>query len=102
MSALAQAGEGSLRDALSLLDQVIASCGDQLGEDRVRQLMGVVPTKFLKELVEAVHAADSARVLDSVSQLTAEGYELGHFCGEFTRFVRNMIDRKSTRLNSSH
>ncbi|HLY62709.1 MAG TPA: DNA polymerase III subunit gamma/tau [Terriglobia bacterium] len=95
LSALAQAGEGSLRDALSLLDQVIASCGDQLAEDRVRQLLGVVPTKFLKELVEAVHAANSARVLDCVSQLTSEGYELGHFCGEFTRFVRNMMVARS-------
>jgi DNA polymerase III subunit gamma/tau len=95
LSALAQAGEGSLRDALSLLDQVIASCGEQLGEGRVRQLLGVVPTKFLRELVEAVHAADSARVLDRVTQLTAEGYELGHFCGEFTRFVRNMMVARS-------
>src|SRR5690348_197657 len=95
LSALAQAGEGSMRDALSLLDQVIASCGDQLGEDRVRQLLGVVPSKFLRELVEAVHAADSARVLDSVQQLTAEGYELGHFCGEFTRFIRNMMVARS-------
>ncbi|HEV2348934.1 MAG TPA: DNA polymerase III subunit gamma/tau [Terriglobia bacterium] len=95
LSALAQAGEGSLRDALSLLDQVTASCGDQLGEDRVRQLLGVVPAKFLQELMEAVHAADSARVLDRVSQLTAEGYELGHFCGEFTRFVRNMMVARS-------
>ena len=91
LSALAQAGEGSLRDALSLLDQVIASCGDQLGEDRVRQLLGVVPTKFLRELVEAIHAADSARVLAQASQLAAQGYELGHFCGEFTRFVRNLM-----------
>lgn len=95
LSALAQAGEGSLRDALSLLDQVIASCGDQLGEDRVRQLLGVVPTRFLRELVEAINAADSARVLDRVSQLTSEGYELGHFCGEFTRFVRNMMVARS-------
>jgi DNA polymerase-3 subunit gamma/tau len=100
LSALAQAGEGSLRDALSLLDQVIASCGDHLGEDRVRQLLGVVPTKFLRELVEAVHAADSARVLDSVQQLTAEGYELGHFCGEFTRFVRNMMVARSCGASS--
>jgi len=56
LSALAQAGEGSLRDALSLLDQVIASCGDRLDEDRVRQMLGVVPSKFLRELVEAINA----------------------------------------------
>src|SRR5579863_3495172 len=95
LSALAQAGEGSLRDALSLLDQVIASCGDKLDDDRVRQLLGVVPAKFLRELMEGVHAGDSARVLDRASQLAAEGYELAHFCGEFTRFVRNLMVARS-------
>ena len=95
LSALAQAGEGSLRDALSLLDQVIASCGDKLDDDRVRQLLGVVPAKFLRELMEGIHAGDSARVLDRASQLAAEGYELGHFCGEFTRFVRNLMVARS-------
>ncbi|HEV2234233.1 MAG TPA: DNA polymerase III subunit gamma/tau [Terriglobia bacterium] len=95
LSALAQAGEGSLRDAFSLLDQVIASCGDKLDDDRVRQLLGVVPAKFLRELMEGIHAGDSARVLDRASQLAAEGYELAHFCGEFTRFVRNLMVARS-------
>jgi len=95
LSALAQAGEGSMRDALSLLDQVIASCGDKLDDDRVRQLLGVVPAKFLRELMEGIHAGDSARVLDRASQLAAEGYELAHFCGDFTRFVRNLMVARS-------
>ena len=48
LGALAQAAEGSLRDALSLLDQVIAACGEQLEEGRVRQLLGVVPVRLLR------------------------------------------------------
>jgi len=95
LSALAQAAEGSLRDGLSFLDQAIASGGDQLVEDRVRQLLGVVPAPFLRELVQFIDAGDSARVLERVSQMAAEGYELGHFCGEFTRFVRNLMVAKS-------
>jgi DNA polymerase-3 subunit gamma/tau len=95
LSVIAQAAEGSLRDALSLLDQVIAACGERLEEDRVRQLLGVVPTQLLKEMTEAIHAADPRRVLELVSQLAAEGYELSHFSGEYVRYVRNLMIAKS-------
>jgi DNA polymerase-3 subunit gamma/tau len=80
-----------LRDALSLLDQVIAACGDNLEEGRVRQLLGVVPTRLLKEMTEAVHAADGRRVLEMVSELAGEGYELTHFAGEYVRYIRNLM-----------
>jgi DNA polymerase III gamma/tau subunit len=61
----------------------------------VRRLLGVVPIRVLREIIEAIHAADAARVLEQVSQLAAEGYELGHFCGEFTCFVRDLMIAKS-------
>ncbi len=95
LSVIAQAAEGSLRDALSLLDQVIAACGEQLEESHIRQLLGVVPSRMLKEITEAIHAADGRRVLEMVSALAAEGYELTHFCGEYVRYVRNLMIAKS-------
>jgi DNA polymerase-3 subunit gamma/tau len=91
ISTLAQAAEGSLRDALSLLDQVIAACGEHLDEKRVRQVLGVVPTELLVDMVKAVDAADSRRALELMGQLASEGYELAHFCGELTRFVRDLM-----------
>jgi DNA polymerase-3 subunit gamma/tau len=91
ISTLAQAAEGSMRDGLSLLDQVIAACGGHLDEKKVRQVLGVVPTELLAEVVKAVDAADSRRVLELVGELAAEGYELAHFCGELTRFVRDLM-----------
>ncbi len=100
LSAIAQAAEGSLRDALSLLDQVIAACGERLEEGRVRQVLGVVPTQLLSEMVRAIQATDARRVLELVSQIGAEGYELGHFCGEFTRMVRNLMVAKSCGSDS--
>jgi DNA polymerase-3 subunit gamma/tau len=100
LGALAQAAEGSLRDALSLLDQVIAACGERLEESRVRQLLGVVPVRLLREMTEAIHAADARRVLELVNQLAAEGYELAHFCGEYTRYLRNLMVAKSCGLES--
>ena len=100
LSAIVQAAEGSLRDALSLLDEVIAACGEKLDETRVRQLLGVVPGQFLSGMVEAIHAGNSRRVLEQVNQLAEEGYELVHFCGEFTRYVRNLMVARSCGADS--
>lgn len=100
LSVIAQAAEGSLRDALSLLDQVIAACGEKLEENRVRQVLGLVPARLLTETLEAIHAGDSRRTLERVSELATEGYDLGHFCGEFTRTVRNLMVAKSCGAQS--
>jgi DNA polymerase-3 subunit gamma/tau len=100
LSAVTQAAEGSMRDGLSLLDQVIASCGDQLDESHVRQVLGVVPTELLRQMVEAIHAADGRRVLEQIDALANEGYELAHFCAEFTRYLRNLMIAKSCGAES--
>ncbi|HEV2178230.1 MAG TPA: DNA polymerase III subunit gamma/tau [Terriglobia bacterium] len=101
LAAVTQAAEGSLRDALSLLDQVIAACGERLGEDHVRQLLGVVPSRFLSGMVEAIDAGDASRVLEQVNELANEGYEIGAFCAEFTRYIRNLMIAKSCGAEST-
>ena len=100
LSAITQAAEGSMRDGLSLLDQVIASCGNQLEEKHARQVLGVVPIQLLSDVLEAVSERDARRVLELVGQLAAEGYELGHFCGELTRTVRNLMVAKNCGADS--
>ncbi len=100
LAAISQASEGSMRDGLSLADQVIASCGNRLEAARVRQVLGVVPSELFAELTEAIDAQDAVRVLEMVSRLSAEGYELTHFCGEFTRFVRNLAVARSCGADS--
>jgi DNA polymerase-3 subunit gamma/tau len=89
-----------MRDGLSLLDQVIAACGNQLAETRVRQVLGVVPTQLLHDVLEAIHAEDSRRVLELLGQLATEGYELTHFCAELTRTVRNLMVARSCGAES--
>ncbi len=100
LGVLAQAAEGSLRDALSLLDQAIAACGTKLDEALVRQMLGAVPAVMLAGMMEAVAAGDAARVLELISKLAQEGYELTHFLGEFTRFVRNLMVAKTAGADS--
>lgn len=100
LSMIAQAAEGSLRDALSLLDEVIAACGSSLDEERVRRLLGVVPTALLGALVEAIQAGDGASVLEQVNQLASEGQDLAAFCTELTRFTRNLMIARSCGAKS--
>jgi DNA polymerase-3 subunit gamma/tau len=101
IATLALAAEGSMRDGLSLLDQVIAAGGGRLEEKRVRQVLGVVPTELLASVVRAVDAGDSRAVLERVGQLATEGYELAHFCGELTRFVRDLMVGRSCGADSA-
>ena len=100
LSAIAEAAEGSLRDALSLLDQAIASSAERLEEAHVRQLLGVVPVQVLTELLEAIGAGNTGKVLETVERVAAEGYELNHFCSEFTRYIRNLAVAKSCGAES--
>src|SRR3974390_2070120 len=54
LSMLAEAGDGSMRDALSIMDQAIASCGDTLSADVVRGLVGTAGSEILEDIMDAV------------------------------------------------
>src|SRR6201995_2015600 len=54
LAMLAEVGDGSMRDALSIMDQAIACCGTTLSADVVRGLVGTVPTRALEEVMDAV------------------------------------------------
>ncbi|MGH3000846.1 MAG: hypothetical protein ACRDNM_16255, partial [Gaiellaceae bacterium] len=97
---IAQAGEGSLRDALSLLDEAIAACGPALTEGAVRQMLGLVPAAFLAGLVGDIQAGDSRRVLERVEELASEGHDLAAFATELTRYIRNLMVARSCGADS--
>jgi DNA polymerase-3 subunit gamma/tau len=91
LAVLARAAEGSLRDALSLLEQAIAFCGAKISDAAVRELLGVVPEEALDELMGAVAAQSSERALALVHKLISDGRNLQHFCREGIRHVRNLM-----------
>jgi DNA polymerase-3 subunit gamma/tau len=88
---IARMAEGSLRDALSLLEQARAYCGDIIPDDQVRALLGVVPEDALEELVGAVAAGSADRALGLVHTFQKEGRNLQHFCREAIRHIRNLL-----------
>jgi DNA polymerase III subunit gamma/tau len=91
LGVLARAAEGSLRDALSLLEQSIAYCGKQITDAAVRELLGVVAESVLDALVEAIRAQSSEQALSLVHRLIADGQNLQHFCREAIRHFRNLL-----------
>jgi DNA polymerase-3 subunit gamma/tau len=91
VSVIARMAEGSMRDALSLLEQARAYCGDDIPDKEVRELLGVVPEDALSELVEAIAAGSADRALGLVHTFQKEGRNLQHFCREASRHMRNLL-----------
>ncbi|HYL45802.1 MAG TPA: DNA polymerase III subunit gamma/tau [Candidatus Limnocylindrales bacterium] len=91
VAVLARAAEGSLRDGLSLLEQAISYCGDEITDAQVRELLGVVAESVLDELMEAIAAQSAERALALVHRLIGDGQNLQHFCRESIRHIRNLL-----------
>ena len=91
LSVIARMAEGSMRDALSLLEQARAYCGDEILDNPVRELLGVVPEDALQELVEAITEQSAERALGLVHRFQKEGRNLQHFCREAIRHMRNLL-----------
>ena len=91
MAVIARMAEGSLRDALSLLEQARAYCGDKIPDAEVRSLLGVVPEDALDELVGAIAEGSADRALGLVHTFQKEGRNLQHFCREAIRHMRNLL-----------
>src|SRR6267142_318091 len=79
LALLAEAGDGSMRDALSILDQAIASCDGKVTSDSVRNLVGAATAHILEEVMQAVAQSKSDALLRQVDQLISEGHSPTHF-----------------------
>src|SRR6185437_6550623 len=94
LALLAEAGDGSVRDALSILDQAIACCGEALTAEVVRQLVGTVPSATLEQMLQAVERGSSDEVLRLADKVISEGQSPTHFARQMVRFLRNAIVAK--------
>ena len=83
-----------MRDALSLLEQARAYCGETIANNEVRELLGVVPEDALAELVNAIAEGSADRALGLIHTFQKEGRNLQHFCREAIRHMRNLLIAK--------
>jgi len=91
---LAEAGDGSMRDALSIMDQAIACCTGPLTAEMVRGLAGAVSSEILEQVMASVEHNSSEEVLRLVDRLVTEGQSPAHFARQMVRFLRNAIVAK--------
>jgi DNA polymerase III subunit gamma/tau len=94
LAMLAEVGDGSMRDALSIMDQAIACCGNTLSGDVVRGLVGTVSSDVLEDVMDAVARNSSEDVLRTIDRLLVEGQSAQHFAKQMLRFLRNALVAK--------
>ncbi|MGQ0811418.1 MAG: DNA polymerase III subunit gamma/tau [Nitrospiraceae bacterium] len=91
LTALARASEGSMRDALSLLDQAVAFGGKTVDHTDLEVLLGAVPQEHVRTMIAAVIARDSSAALRVIAHLLDKGHELRSYCADVVEYVRNLL-----------
>jgi len=88
---LCSASGGSMRDALSLMDQMVSFCGSTVRGEEVRKLLGMVEIELLGRLTSALFRGRTAEALEEVSRALAEGYGVEELLDALTGFLRNVL-----------
>lgn len=88
---IAQASEGSLRDAQSLLDQVISYGGKEVKDEDVSEILGLIDQRMIHETIEAIANKDVGKCMEVVENIYHYGYDLQHFCQGLLQFLRHLI-----------
>jgi DNA polymerase-3 subunit gamma/tau len=91
LALIARAAEGSMRDAQSALDQVMAFAGQTISVDEVSAVLGLVGRDLLFQLLEAVVAEDGPRAFALADSAVESGHDLKLVCRELSRVVRDMM-----------
>ncbi|MGI6006989.1 MAG: DNA polymerase III subunit gamma/tau [Ruminococcus sp.] len=94
---IAKSADGSLRDALSLLDQCIAFyLGQTLTYENVLDVLGTVDTEIFSQMLRQVIGGNVAAVIHLLEELVLQGKEMGQFVTDFTWYMRNLLLIKSS------
>ena len=89
---LARAADGSMRDALSLLDQCAAFyMGEKLTYDHVLEVLGAVDTEVFSRLLRELLAMDAKKVIETVDELVMQGRDISQLVADFTWYLRNLL-----------
>ncbi|MCI0662863.1 MAG: DNA polymerase III subunit gamma/tau, partial [Acidobacteria bacterium] len=97
---IARSGAGSLRDAQSALDQVIAFSGAEIAEEDVSVSLGLVSAVTLGRVAEAIARQDTSMTLNLVEEIFSRGYDLRNFTRELMAYLRHLLVVKSGIVNN--
>jgi DNA polymerase-3 subunit gamma/tau len=91
LAAIARHGGGSMRDALSALDQVIACCGDKVEDESLQHLLGQVSSRLLLATVTAILQRAPQELLELVRQVDDLGHSFRQFCQQLVALIRALV-----------
>ena len=105
LALLAEAGDGSMRDALSIMDQAIASAPAESGRphldaEQIRELMGTVPNAVFERLMKSIGEGQTAAVIDELNRLLNAGNSPSQMARQFVRYLRNVLMARIAGENS--
>ena len=94
---VARAADGSMRDALSLLDQCVAfHFGEKLTYDNVLEVLGAVDNRVFSRLFQAVLASDTKACIREIEEMIIQGRDLSQLVNDFVWYMRNLLIAKTT------
>src|SRR4030067_362765 len=88
---ITQESEGSLRDAQSLLDQVISYGGREIRDEDIVEVLGLIDRKILIDTIEAIADRNPERCIEMIERVYHYGVDLQHFCRELLQYLRHLI-----------
>ena len=92
---ISQKANGSLRDALSLLDQVIVYSDESLDEKTIKNVLGIIDENSFLKILNFIHDANNKEMTLIINQLLEDGYSISNFISGFNDFLRNSMLYKS-------
>jgi len=88
---IARMARGSVRDGLSLMDSILAYCGDTISEDDVRVVLGLADAAIFERIVNALIEKNGENAFDAVGQLVDYGHDLRQFGSDFLEYLRDIV-----------
>jgi len=97
LALIADAADGSMRDAQSLLDQAVAFSGDSISDEDLKEILGTVSYEILFQFAEAIQAEKTDRIFVLVEKIMEKGYDLREFYKELIKHFHRLLIVKSTK-----
>ncbi len=97
LNAIAEAADGSLRDAQSLLDQAVSFSGENISDDDLKEILGAISRETLFNFSSSILEEESNRIFPLVEEVIEKGYDLRFFFKELIQHFRNLLLMKSVK-----
>jgi DNA polymerase-3 subunit gamma/tau len=91
LAAVAKAADGSMRDAQSLLDQIISYCGTSVTNDAVAEILGIAGREYFFRISEAILGQDPKGCIEALDDIYRSGYDINQFYQDLAEHFRNLL-----------